>query len=479
MVFSSLEFVFIFLPICFCGYFLVPKTKIRYKNIFLLIMSLGFYAFGEPRFVLIMLLSICVNHIFGLGAGRLRELGLNTKALLCGMAVFNLGILFIYKYLNFTIFQIDRFFRADIPGTSFVLPIGISFFTFQAMSYVIDVARGSALAQKNPLNTALYISLFPQLIAGPIIRYKTISEQLLSRSVSMDDFIEGIKRFIIGFSKKIIIANTVAVCADQAFSLLEDGSFSIPVLMAWLGALCYTLQIYFDFSGYSDMAIGLGRMFGFSITENFNYPYAAKTITEFWRRWHISLSSWFRDYVYIPLGGSRVDRKSRLVFNLFVTWMLTGAWHGANWTFFLWGFFYFVLLAFEKLTGIPKKIEGRFAASILYRAFTIICFVCGWVLFRANDLGQAAAYFKTMAGQGFPGGEAVWADAEAIYMFSDNIVVIILAVFLATPAFKIFFKKVFNQRWALAENTLYLALFFVALAFMVSSRYNPFIYFNF
>ena len=478
MVFSSSEFVFVFLPICLAGYFLVPKGRMGGKNLFLLLASLCFYAWGEPKFVFVMILSIFANYLFGLGAERYRGVKPATRALLAWMAVFNVGILFIFKYLNFTIFNLDRFFGLAIPQTAFVLPIGISFFTFQAMSYVIDVSRGAAEARRNLLDTALFISLFPALIAGPIIRYRMLADQLGSRSVAMEDFIYGIKRFVIGLCKKLIVANTVAACADQAFSASGEGGPGPAVLLAWLGALCYTMQIYFDFSGYSDMAIGLGRMFGFRIPENFNHPYISRTVTEFWRRWHISLSSWFRDYVYIPLGGSRVEKKGRLVFNLFVTWMLTGIWHGANWTFVVWGLFYFALLTVEKLAGIPARVERGAAAGALYRAFTVLCFVCGWVVFRADDLAHAARHLGAMFGRGVSGGAAALLDADALYLLSGYAIILIIAVFFATPAPKRVFDRLLAGR-AWAERIIYLALFFLALSFMVSSRFNPFIYFNF
>ena len=400
------------------------------------------------------------------------------------MAIFNIGILFTFKYLNFTIFSLDNMVGAKITQTAFVLPIGISFFTFHAMSYVIDISRGSANAQKNLLDTALYISLFPALVAGPIIRYNTVADQLRNRNVSIEDFSEGLRRFIIGFAKKLIIANTVAACADQAFSTNTDGNYNISVLLIWLGAICYTMQIYFDFSGYSDMAIGLGRMFGFRLAENFNYPYISKSITEFWRRWHISLSSWFRDYVYIPLGGSRVDSRLRLVFNLFVTWMLTGIWHGANWTFIVWGFCYFFLLTFEKLAGIPQRVVNLSVLGIFYRIFTILCFVFGWVIFRASDLTHAITYLKAMVGKGFIGGHTVWSDVEAQYLLSEYAIILLIAVLIATPVPKMIFERIFNDKKTKAailiiKNGLYIVLFFLALSFMASSEYNPFIYFNF
>ncbi|MBQ2747807.1 MAG: MBOAT family protein, partial [Firmicutes bacterium] len=357
MLFSSLIFLVVFLPCARTGYYgiaLIAKLLSRknaapedteenadiienripagrkLQNIFLLIASLGFYAWGEPWFVLVMMLSILGNWIFGLLVNKFRESKASSRAVIIVMLVFNLSIIFIFKYLCFTLEQINNITKAEIAIPDIALPIGISFFTFQAISYVIDVYREKGEMQKNLLNVGLYISFFPQLIAGPIVRYETISDQINNRRENWDDFAEGVCRFVIGLSKKVLLSNNFALIANQAFSY--DAADACSILFAWLGAIAYTLQIYFDFSGYSDMAIGLGKMFGFHFLENFNYPYISLSVSEFWRRWHISLGSWFRDYVYFPLGGSRVDTKARLVFNLFVVWFLTGVWHGANWT---------------------------------------------------------------------------------------------------------------------------------------------------
>ena len=486
MVFSSAIFIFIFLPICLGGYYLIPKTSRAGKNIFLLIMSLCFYGYGEPTFVYIMIGSIFVNWAFGLAVDKYRGKGA-AKRFLALMIIWNVGIFFIYKYLNFTIDIIDRALGADIPPTGLYLPIGISFFTFQAMSYVIDVYRGNAPAQRGPLNAALYISLFPALIAGPIIRYNSISDQITGREIrfNAEDFAYGIRRFIIGLGKKLILANMVAAVADRAFASV--GGFSLETASAlgcWLGMLCYTMQIYFDFSGYSDMAIGLGRMFGFRILENFNYPYISGTVTEFWRRWHISLSSWFRDYVYIPLGGSRVSTKGRLVFNLFVTWMLTGVWHGAGWTFIAWGFFYFALLAFEKLCGVPKLVSRSLVAAIPYRVFTIFCFMAGWVVFRAPGITDAYHYFRAMFGLSVNGQAYPLATEAAKFYLADNAVVLAVCVIACTPLLKRLSEQLAKSETGLrarnAFGNIYLAvLFLVCVSYSVNGSYNPFIYFNF
>ncbi len=350
MVFSSMVFLLYFLPFTLAGYYLLnPKLR----NIFLLIVSLVFYAWGEIGFLPIMLISIFVNYLFGLLVDKYRKNKPAAYTVLSLMSVWNIGLFFIYKYLNFAIENINFLFGFSLPLSDFTLPIGISFFTFQAMSYVIDVYRENGDVQKNPLNVALYITFFPQLIAGPIVRYQTVAEQIKSRSVSIDDLLVGTKRFIIGLGKKVILSNQIAIAADRCFNMPDYSELS--VLAAWFGAICYTFQIFFDFSGYSDMAIGIGQMFGFHFNENFNYPYCASSVSDFWRRWHISLGSWFRDYVYFPLGGSRVKSKARLIFNLFIVWLLTGIWHGASWNYVVWGLFYFVLLVFEKMTGIPEK----------------------------------------------------------------------------------------------------------------------------
>lgn len=473
MVFSSFVFLLVFLPLCLLGYYLInPKLR----NIFLLIASILFYAWGEPKFIFVMLGSILVNWLFGLCADRFRNSKAAGRAVIALTVIFNVSIFFVYKYLNFTIRNINALFGSSLPLTDFVLPIGISFYTFQAMSYVIDVYRGKGRVQKNPLNVALYTMFFPQLIAGPIVRYETVADEIVNRKETLSDFSEGIKRFIIGLAKKVIISNTVAADADAAFNTADYSK--LTVLMAWLGAVCYTLQIFFDFSGYSDMAIGLGRMFGFHFNENFNYPYCSATVSEFWRRWHISLGSWFRDYVYFPLGGSRVKTKGRLILNLFAVWMLTGVWHGASWNFVFWGFMYFVLLAFEKLTGIEKKLNSL-PKRTLYRIFTLFCVVMGWVVFRAPGLKMGVKYALAMFGAwGNP-----LTDGSDIYYISQYAVIIIIGVIFSIPVMKRFEEKFSKGKTEIAYNIcsklVLTALLITAAAFMAGSTYNPFIYFNF
>lgn len=386
MVFSSTVFLFLFLPLVVLIYYNPFVKSRRFRNYFLLLASLGFYAWGEPVFVWLMVLSIVVGWYIGLRIERADTAAGKRRALTIGV-VFHVGLLFVFKYLTFVASQLGLLLHHDFSVISITLPIGISFFTFQLLSYLFDIYYGKARAQRSVLAVGLYIALFPQLIAGPIVRYDLIAEQIAHRRENMTDFAAGMMRFIYGLGKKVLIANYVAQVADDIF----DSGVPLSTATAWLGVLAYTLQIYFDFSGYSDMAIGLGRMFGFRFAENFNYPYISRSATEFWRRWHISLGSWFRDYVYIPLGGNRVS-KLRWIGNLFVVWALTGIWHGANWTFLCWGLFYFVLLLVEKLTHFPEKLGP------LAHAYALLAIMCGWTLFRAKDLASAGQYLGVTLG---------------------------------------------------------------------------------
>lgn len=470
MLFASTVFIFEFLPAVLLLYYVVLKKFRTAQNILLLVASLLFYAWGEPKYVLIMILSIIVNYLFGLLVDKFRQSKAKSRLVIALTVVFNLGVLYIFKYLMFTIENINSIAGLHLSVPNIVLPIGISFFTFQAMSYVIDVYREKGEAQKNPLNVGLYISFFPQLIAGPIVRYETVAYQIKHRKESFDKFSEGVCRFIIGLAKKVLLANTMAVVADYAFDM--PGS-ELTVVMAWVGAIAYTFQIFFDFGGYSDMAIGLGKMFGFEFLENFDYPYISLSVSEFWRRWHMSLGTWFRDYVYFPLGGSRVKSKARLVFNLFVVWSLTGIWHGANWTFLCWGLMYFVLLTIEKLVGWEKKYPDKM--KILRRIYTLFFVVMGWVLFRADSIGDAGAYFATM----FGGGNLI--DDTTVYYALNYIVYFVIAILVSTPIFKNISAKVNgNNPVVVAVSTVGLfVLLVVSVSYIVKGAYNPFIYFNF
>ncbi len=474
MVFSSSIFLFAFLPATLAGYYLINP---RFRNFFLMFVSIFFYAWGEPKFVFLMLASILANYVFALVIDRYRQHKALAKAVLAVMVLCNVTFFFIFKYLNFTVTNLNSFFGLQLPQTHIALPIGISFFTFQIMSYVFDVYRQQGDVQKNPINVALYVSLFPQLIAGPIVRYETVAREINCRHENMQDFSKGVCRFIIGLAKKVIISNTVAVVADHAFAYTDFSALSVS--MAWLGIICYTLQIYFDFSGYSDMAIGLGLMFGFHFLENFNYPYISRSITEFWRRWHISLGTWFRDYVYFPMGGSRVKSKSRLIFNLFVVWALTGIWHGASWNFLAWGLFYFVLLAIEKLTGFPEKCSKTWVRN-LYWVPTMLFVMLGWVLFRAPDLSHAMNYMGSMFG--LMSNPVTSVDIS--FFWQEYGFFILLGVLFSFPIVAALAKPVkaflaLNNMSKVLIPVLYVTLFFIAVTYVVNSTYNPFIYFNF
>ena len=463
MVFSTTTFILLFLPVVLLVYYFPPIRKHRsISNLVLSLASLFFYAWGEPSFVLVMLGSIFVNWALGLLVDKFRNTK-RAKTPLIAAVVVNVALLFVFKYLTFLLTNFNLLFNKNIDTLNISLPIGISFFTFQAMSYVIDVYRGHGKAQKNPLNVILYISFFPQLIAGPIVRYETVAEEINNRVETFEDFSSGVYRFLIGLSKKVLLADNLAVLADAAF----DGQ-KPTVLSAWIGALAYSLQIYFDFSGYSEMAIGLGRMFGFHFLENFDYPYVSRSITEFWRRWHMSLGTWFRDYVYFPLGGSRVDSKARLVFNLFVTWTLTGIWHGANWTFLMWGLLYFVLLTVEKLTGFDKK-SGFFG-----HIYTMLFVVLGWVLFRSESIGNALSYMTSMFGIG-----AKLYDGYMLTYLSSYKVFFIAGILACFPIQKLFKDKINSKVYNCVSAAVIFILFILSLSFMVKGAYNPFIYFNF
>ncbi len=472
MLFSSTVFLYIFLPLVLFFNFIVFKKSRMLQNINLLFASLFFYAWGEPKYVLVMIASIFANWFFGLMISKKRQNEKLCRFFIVLDVIFNLGVLFVFKYLSFTGNIIESLFGVDLPIPNIALPIGISFFTFQAMSYVFDVYRQKGEVQTNILYVGLYISLFPQLIAGPIVRYETIADEIKNRKETLDDFFDGFARFVVGLSKKVLLANSFAVLADQSFDAVKNGD-NISVMFGWLGAIAYTLQIFFDFSGYSDMAIGLGKMFGFHFLENFDYPYISISITEFWRRWHMSLGTWFRDYLYFPLGGSRCGR-ARNIFNLFIVWFLTGLWHGANFTFIVWGMMYFVLLVAEKLTGLHKK-KGR-VINIFKWMYTILFVVLGWVIFRAESMGDALNYLGSMFG--LTGN--TFADGMFTGWFKQNVILLIIGFVLSTPVFRIISQKTKNSNvMGFAKAGGLICLFVLSAASLVSSSYNPFIYFNF
>ena len=472
MLFSSTVFIYLFLPAVTLIYYTVLRKSRLLQNIFLLLASLVFYAWGEPSFVFVMMTSIIINWLFGLIIDRHRDNKALSKTVI-GLDVFlNLGLLFIFKYLNFTGNIVQTLTGIDLHIPHIALPIGISFFTFQAMSYVIDVYREKGEVQTNLLYVGLYISFFPQLIAGPIVRYETIANEIKNRKETMDDFFDGFARFTAGLAKKVLLANSFALLADQAFDTIHAGG-TVSVLFGWLGALAYTFQIFYDFSGYSDMAIGMGRMFGFHFLENFDYPYISVSITEFWRRWHISLGTWFRDYLYFPLGGSRCSRQ-RNILNLFIVWSLTGIWHGANLTFIVWGLMYFILLVIEKSTGILRK-KGRLL-NVFKWMYTIFFVIIGWIIFRAESLTDAVVYLKTVFGLS---GNA-FCDGLFTGWFSQNIVLLVTGAVLSTPVLRKLSDKAKDSTPAQVIGVIALCgLFVLSVASLVSSSYNPFIYFNF
>lgn len=487
MLFSSLIFLFLFLPTVLAVYYLVLRKRRKAQNVFLLLASLGFYAWGEPWFVMVLLLSIVANWAFGLLTDRFRADRAWSRWVITGMLIFNLTIIFIFKYLMFTLDNLNQLFGLSIEVARIALPIGISFFTFQAISYVLDIYYERGKVQRNPLSVGLYIVFFPQLIAGPIIRYETVAEQIMGRRESFADFSHGVTRFLYGLSKKILLANNFALLADSAFNRLSWNGLSSAY--AWMGILAYAFQIYFDFSGYSDMAIGLGKMFGFHFPENFSYPYISRSISEFWRRWHISLGSWFREYVYIPLGGSCVASRKRLLLNLLIVWGLTGLWHGANWTFISWGLLYFVLIAWEKLFNFEKRVmplaDRSRLVSVLTRSYTLLMVLFGWVLFRAESIGDAVKYLKIMLFLS----DAPAYDLSAVMEMRENAVFFFFGILFSMPVarwlsarFDARFEDRLGGRWSPADlrgpMTL-LALFVISVAYLVKGAYNPFIYFNF
>lgn len=456
MIFSSLTFIFVFLPIFLLAYFIAPS---KIKNIVLLAFSLLFYSWGEPIYILLLLLSSVVDFSNGYFINKFKADKRKKKFFLILSIIINLSLLAIFKYSNFIISNLN-IFGIKITGFNIMLPLGISFFTFQTMSYSIDVYRGNIKYEKNFINFMTYVCMFPQLVAGPIVRYSDISKELQKREHSFKNFSEGIFRFLTGLFKKVLIANYMGLI----FDLITKNTSSISLATAWIGAICYTFQIFFDFSGYSDMAIGLGKMLGFNYPENFNYPYISKSITEFWRRWHITLSVWFKDYVYIPLGGNRVSKK-RHIFNLFLVWFLTGLWHGASWNFVIWGLYFFVLLILEKYLFSKIKIPN-FLAHII----TLFLIIISWVIFAFDDLNVLTTYLGKM----FVNKSIV--DNSTIFFLKNYIILFIVAIICSTPIIKKLKPKKYFKPLIVV---VYLFLFIITIASLVSDSYNPFLYFRF
>lgn len=483
MVFSSLTFLFLFLPAVLLVYYCVPSFQNKAKaygffsshvlrNLVLFLFSLLFYAWGEPVYVVLMIFSTLVDYFHGMMVDRFRGTK-KAKIALISSVVINLGLLCVFKYSDFVIANINALLGTSIPQPNLPLPIGISFYTFQTMSYTIDVYRGDTKMQKNIISFGAYVSLFPQLIAGPIVRYSTVAEQLDHRKETIDQFSDGIQRFITGLGKKVLIANNVGMIWSQLSALPED---QVSVLGSWVALFAYFFQIYFDFSGYSDMAIGLGKMFGFTFLENFNYPYLSKSITEFWRRWHISLGTWFKEYVYIPLGGNRRGM-GRQIFNMAVVWLLTGIWHGASWNFFFWGVYYFLLLLIEKLF-LLKWLQKH---PVIAHFYTLFFVLIGWAIFAFDSLSQGI----TFIGHLFGIGGISLINSMGIYTLLSNLLLFIIAAIGSTPYPTRAVKNLLlrGKKQETLKTVIVcigaLCLFLICIAYLVDGTYNPFLYFRF
>lgn len=457
MLFSSITFLFYFLPILLIIYFIVPK---KFKNLVLFIFSLFFYFYGEPKYGFLLLLSCIINYIMGSLIDKHRKYG---KIFLIIALVYDIGSLLYFKYLDFFIENINNIFKSEIPLFHIIMPIGISFFTFQTVSYVVDIYNKKVEPSKSFLNFATYVCLFPQLVAGPIVRYETIASELKNRESNFDAFALGVKRFTIGLAKKVLIANLLGEMCTSLASL-PNGS----VMSYLLEAVGYTLQIYFDFSGYSDMAIGLGLFFGFHFLENFNYPLVASSITDFWRRWHISLSSFFRDYVYIPLGGNRVSLL-KWIRNIFIVWFLTGFWHGASWNFILWGLYFASFLVLE------KKIYGKYLnnTKVFKYIYTIVLVVISFVIFNSQSLNDIKIFLSSMFGLN----NLPLINTETLYYIRSYLVLLIIAIIASTPLLKVIGNKL--KKLEFLEPVIYIGIIILVTAYLVDTSFNPFLYFRF
>ena len=466
MVFSSTIFLCVYLPLVLLGYYICPKKG---RNLFLLIASLVFYAWGEPKYVFLMIFSILVNYIFGRLMDKHRENKKRLKLMLVLSVVIDIGLLSVFKYTDFIITNVNAIFGANFDLLNIALPIGISFYTFQAMSYTIDVYRDDVRVQKNLIDFGMYITMFPQLIAGPIVRYADVQDQLAERSVTTADFSEGVMRFVVGLGKKVLLANQMGAVWSDIYALGGD----VSALMAWTGAIAYTFQIYFDFSGYSDMAIGLGRMFGFKFPENFRYPYQSVSITDFWRRWHITLSTWFKEYLYIPLGGNRRGL-TRQALNLLIVWSLTGFWHGAGWNFVMWGLYYFVILFIEKLF-LLKALDKL--PKFFRHVYALLLIVIGWVIFASDDVSVLLPYLGSMFGaNGAVGGMDVYT------LFTKAVLIVICCVASTELPKRLFLSATgaMNEKAAFTiKSVLTIALLALSMILLIGDSYNPFLYFRF
>ena len=470
MVFSSNQFLYFFLTITLVGYFLLHRWR-RWSNLFLTLVSLGFYAWGQPKFVAVMVASIACNWLLALWIDREKrkpERG-HAKLALTLAIVMNLGLLGVFKYLSWLLDNVNAWFKLSFPVPEIALPIGISFFTFQAMSYVIDVYRGDGKVQRSFVNVCLYISFFPQLIAGPIVRYQTIADEIENRRENLPDFVEGVHRFMLGFCKKTILANNLGLLVDTLFGL-DHANLSVGG--AWIAAAAYLMQVYYDFSGYSDMAIGLGRMFGFHFLENFRFPFIAKSVAGFWKRWHISMTSWFQDYLYIPLGGSRV-KTPRLLFNMFMVWFCTGLWHGAAWTYVLWGVGFFVMLVIERFTGLGKWME-KHPVGHLYAMLMVVFFT---VMIRCDSLPHAWTMYGSLLGVN---GAALWNSVTSVLCREYGwFFLAALVCGLPVRDFIVGKLRVNENLVRVAGAVALVMLFGISVSYIAVNGYNPFIYFNF
>lgn len=464
MVFSSLVFMFAYLPITLLAYYLVPRQG---RNIFLFIVNLIFYGWGEPKLVLLMVFNIFFNYIGGWLVDKYRADAKKKKLFLILTCVLDIGILAVFKYTGMITETLNMLPFLNIPELQISLPIGISFYTFQTMSYVIDVYRDDAPVSKNFINFGTYVALFPQLIAGPIVRYRDVAEQLVNRRETLEMFTKGVKLFMVGLAKKVIIANTMGTLTTNIFATTDENG----VVGTWVDMIAYTFQIYFDFSGYSDMACGLGNMMGFEFLKNFNYPYIAKSITDFWRRWHISLSTWFKEYVYIPLGGNRKGVK-RQILNLLIVWGLTGLWHGAAYNFVLWGLYYGLLLILEKF--VLKKFLDRLP-SFVQHIYTLFIIIVGWGLFYFTDVGQLGEFMVDL----FNFGNGICGD-QAFNLIMSNLPMLIIAAVASTPLAAMLYTRFEHTRFMWIPETLYcMGVLAVSTASLVNQSYNPFLYFRF
>ncbi|RUS45046.1 MBOAT family protein [Cohnella sp. AR92] len=468
MVFSSLLFLFVFLPAVLLLYFASPR---RLKNLVLFLTSLVFYAWGEPVYIAIMLLSTVTDYGFGLLLDNPKRPRLTRKWIVASSVVVNLSLLSFFKYADFLIGNVNSLLGTDIPPTDLPLPIGISFYTFQSMSYIVDVYRGTARAQRNWIDFGAFVALFPQLVAGPIVQYGSVAEQLKDRKVTVELFAEGVRRFTVGLAKKVLLANNIGLLWDGISGSSLD---TLPALTAWLGIVAFAFQIYFDFSGYSDMAIGLGHMFGFRFNENFNKPYGAQSITDFWRRWHISLGTWFRDYVYIPLGGNRRGLKRQLL-NILIVWLLTGFWHGASWNFVLWGLYFGIVLMLEKmwllswLRNVPGTVRHLYALAAI---------LIGWVFFAFDRMPEMGTFFRALFGMN---GHGLWNDETLYLAYTNAILLAVLAVASVPIAGRIAGSGLARlwRRSGAMQLVWHGVLFLLSIAYLVDATFNPFLYFRF